>query len=44
MLTKDYEKKLDELRYALRCKGILKTNDEIFDMMIGLVKREIVGD
>jgi hypothetical protein len=41
MLTKEQEKKLEELQYALRCKGILKTKDELFDMMIELVKREI---
>ncbi len=39
-MNRDYEKKLEELQYALRTKGILKTKNELFNLMVELVKRE----
>lgn len=43
MITEEHEKKLKELQYALRCKGILRTKEELFEIMIELVKREFGG-
>ena len=34
----------DLIKGYVQDKGLLETNDEIFDMMVELVKREIVGD
>jgi hypothetical protein len=39
-MYKEYEKKLEELQYALRTRGILKTKKEIFNWMIELAKQE----
>lgn len=40
MMNKNYEKKLQELQFALKTKGILKTKDEVFNIMVELFKRE----
>jgi hypothetical protein len=39
-MNREYEKKLEELQFALRTKGILKTKNEIFNLMIELFKKE----
>lgn len=44
MITGEHEKKLRELQLALKCKGILKTKEEIFEMMIELVKKKFGKD
>lgn len=41
MMTKEYEKKIRELQLALKTKGILRTKDEVFNMMVELLKREL---
>jgi len=40
MITGNHEEKIKELQLKLRMKGILKSIEEIFNIMINLVKEK----
>jgi len=43
MEKRSYCLKIQNLQYALRTRGIFKTKEEVFEMMVELTKKEIAN-